>query len=116
MPSAAGTLSPEAVLLEDFRKLTRIPIVVYYGDNIPTKPTERRGEDNRRVRLAMAKLWVDTINRHGGDARLVHLPTLGIRGNTHLLMSDLNNAQIAGPGVRVPAGQGSRMKRNRRRR
>jgi len=25
----------------------------------------------------------------------VHLPTLGIRGNTHFLFSDLNNAQIA---------------------
>ena len=32
------------------------------------------GQDNWRVRLAMAQLWVDTINRHGGDARLVHLP------------------------------------------
>jgi pimeloyl-ACP methyl ester carboxylesterase len=95
MPSAAGTLSPEAVSLEDFRKLTRIPIVIYYGDNIPTEATERRGEDNWRVRLAMARLWVDTINRHGGDAQLVHLPTLGIRGNTHFLFSDLNNAQIA---------------------
>ena len=41
MPSAAGTLSPEAVTLEDFRKLTRIPIVIYYGDNIPTEATDR---------------------------------------------------------------------------
>lgn len=95
MPSAAGPLSPDAVPLEDFRKLTRIPIVIYYGDNIPTEPTERRGEDNWRVRLAMARLWVDAINRHGGDAQLVHLPALGIRGNTHFLFSDLNNAQIA---------------------
>ena len=35
------------------------------------------------------------VNRHGGDARLVHLPELGIRGNTHFPMSDLNNVQIA---------------------
>jgi pimeloyl-ACP methyl ester carboxylesterase len=95
MPSAAGTLTPEAVPLADFRKLTRIPIVVYYGDNIPTEPTERRGKDNWRVRLAMAKLWVDAVNRHGGDARLVHLPNIGIRGNTHFLMSDVNNVEIA---------------------
>ena len=95
MPSAAGTLSPEAVPPADFRKLTRIPIVIYYGDNIPTEPTQRRGEDNWRVRLAMARRWVDGINKHGGDARLVHLPDVGIRGNTHFLMSDLNNVQIA---------------------
>jgi pimeloyl-ACP methyl ester carboxylesterase len=95
MPSAAGTLSPEAVPVADFAKLTRIPIVVYYGDNFPVEPTTERGQDNWRVRLAMARLWVDAINRHGGDARLVHLPEIGVRGNTHFLMSDLNNVQIA---------------------
>jgi pimeloyl-ACP methyl ester carboxylesterase len=95
MPSAAGILSAEAVSQEDFEKLTRIPIVIYYGDNIPTEPTARRGEDNWRVRLAMARLWVDAVNRHGGDARLVHLPTIGIRGNTHFVFSDLNNVEIA---------------------
>jgi pimeloyl-ACP methyl ester carboxylesterase len=95
MPSAAGSLAPEAISPEDFQKLTRIPIVIYYGDNIPTQPTERRGEDNWRVRLAMARLWVDAINKRGGDARLIHLPDIGIRGNTHFLFSDLNNVQIA---------------------
>lgn len=95
MPSAAGTLKPEAVPLADFKKLTRIPIVIYYGDNFPTEPTTERGQDNWRVRLAMARLWVDAINKHGGDAQLVHLPEIGIRGNTHFLMSDLNNVQIA---------------------
>ncbi|WP_081650856.1 alpha/beta hydrolase [Brevundimonas naejangsanensis] len=95
MPSAAGTLEPEAVPLSDFEKLTRIPIVIYYGDNFPTEPTTERGQDNWRVRLAMARLWVDAVNRHGGEARLIHLPEIGIRGNTHFLMSDLNNLEIA---------------------
>lgn len=95
MPSAAGTLSPEGVPLSDFQKLTHVPIVIYYGDNFPVEPTAERGQDNWRVRLAMARLWVDAINRLGGDARLVHLPEIGIRGNTHFLMSDLNNVQIA---------------------
>jgi pimeloyl-ACP methyl ester carboxylesterase len=95
MPSAAGTLSPEAVPLADFQKLTRFPIVIYYGDNFPVEPTAERGQDNWRVRLAMAKVWVDAINKHGGDAQLVRLPEIGIRGNTHFLMSDLNNVQIA---------------------
>lgn len=95
MPSAAGTLSPEAVPLGDFEKLTRIPIIIYYGDNFPTEPTAERGQDNWRVRLAMARLWVEAINKHGGNARLVRLPEIGIHGNTHFLMSDLNNVQIA---------------------
>ncbi|WP_263974672.1 alpha/beta hydrolase [Pseudomonas sp. Marseille-Q5115] len=95
MPSAAGTLKPVPVSDTDFAKLTRIPIVIYYGDNIPTEPTPERGKDNWRVRLAMAKLWVAAVNRHGGDARLVHLPDIGIHGNTHFIMSDLNNLQVA---------------------
>ena len=95
MPSAAGTLSAETVPLEDFQKLTRMPIVIYYGDNIPTEPTAERGKDNWRVRLAMAQLWVEAVNRHGGDATLVHLPEVGITGNTHFMFSDLNNVEIA---------------------
>lgn len=50
---------------------------------IPAKRTEQWNLDNWRVRLDMARLWVDTINRHGGDATLVHLPEIGITGNTH---------------------------------
>lgn len=95
MPSAAGTLSAEAISLADFEKLTRIPIVIYYGDNIPEEPTEVRGKDNWRVRLDMARLWVDAVNRHGGDAQLVHLPEIGITGNTHFIFSDLNSVEIA---------------------
>ena len=48
-----------------------------------------------RVRIAMTRMWTDAVNRHGGDATLVHLPEIGIRGNTHFPFSDLNTQQIA---------------------
>jgi hypothetical protein len=95
MPSATGTLEGVGVPLADFIQLTRIPIVIYFGDNIPEQQTASPGEDNWRVRLAMARLWRDAVNRHGGDVTLVHLPEIGIRGNTHFAFSDLNNLQIA---------------------
>jgi hypothetical protein len=95
MPSAAGTLEPLTIPLSQFMSLTKIPIVIYFGDNIPDEPTTKPGEDNWRVRLAMARLWKDAVNRHGGDVTLVRLPDIGIRGNTHFLMSDLNNVEIA---------------------
>ena len=44
---------------------------------------------------AVARLWRDAVNRHGGDVTVVHLPEIGIRGNTHFPMSDLNNVEIA---------------------
>lgn len=95
MPSAAGTLKGEAVPVAEFEKLTKLPIVIYYGDNFPVEPTTERGQDNWRVRLVMAKLWVAAVNKRGGDAALVHLPEVGIKGGTHFLMSDLNNIEIA---------------------
>ena len=75
--------------------LTRVPIIVYYGDNIPIEPTDIAGRDNWRVRQDMARIWVDTINKHGGDAIFVSLPERGIHGNTHFAFSDLNNLDIA---------------------
>ena len=43
----------------------------------------------------MARLWAAAVNRHGGDATVVHLPEIGIKGNTHFPFADLNNKQIA---------------------
>jgi hypothetical protein len=95
MPSSGGTLEAVAVPLSDFMQLTKIPIVIYYGDNIPGEPTKNPGQDGWRVRLEMAKLWRDAVNRHGGDVTVVHLPEIGIKGNTHFPFSDLNNIEIA---------------------
>ncbi|WP_455813080.1 alpha/beta hydrolase [Pseudomonas graminis] len=96
MPSAFDTLKGEAVPLTQFTALTKIPILIIYGDNIPAKPVAMPAQDSWRVRLAMARQWGDVVNRQGGDVRVVHLPEIGIKGNTHFPFSDLNNVQIAG--------------------
>ena len=96
MPSAGGHLEALGVPLEQFMALTKIPIVIYYGDNIPLQPMANPGQDQWRVRLAMARLWADAVNRRGGDVTVVHLPEIGIRGNTHFPFSDLNNLDVAG--------------------
>lgn len=95
LTSSAGTLEAVEVAPSEFAKLTRIPIIIYYGDFIPAEPVANPGQDGWRVRLAMARRWAETINRHGGDAKVVHLPEIGIRGNTHFPFSDLNNVRIA---------------------
>ena len=95
LPSSAGPLEAVGVPLSEFDLLTKIPIVIYYGDNIPETPSLNPGHDGWRVRLAMARLWADAVNRRGGDVTLVHLPAIGIRGNTHFPFSDLNGLQIA---------------------
>jgi pimeloyl-ACP methyl ester carboxylesterase len=95
MPSSGGTLEAVAVPMQEFMQLTKIPIVIYYGDYIPDEPNPNPGQDGWRVRLEMAKLWRDAVNRHGGDVTVVHLPEIGIKGNTHFPFSDLNNVEIA---------------------
>ncbi|HIU84712.1 MAG TPA: alpha/beta fold hydrolase [Candidatus Aphodousia gallistercoris] len=98
MPALTGTLKAEAVSRADFLKLTRMPIVIYYGDNIPNDgdaAAKNPGQDNWRVRVKMARLFVDKINALGGQAELVMLPEQGLAGNTHFPFSDLNNEKVA---------------------
>jgi hypothetical protein len=94
-PSSFDTLEGVAVPMDEFMALTRIPILIVYGDNIPDAPSDVPTQDAWRVRLEMAREWRDAVNRHGGDVTLVHLPELGIEGNTHFPFSDLNNLRIA---------------------
>lgn len=86
---------PPTVPLPDFMQFTKIPIVIYYGDNIPDKPSTNSGQEQWRVFLDVAKRWRDAVNKRGGNVTLVHLPQIGIKGNTHFPMSDLNNVEIA---------------------
>lgn len=79
--------------MADFLKLTRIPIVLYYGDYIKIG-SENVGEDKWGTEYAMAQQFVDTLNSHDGDATLVHLPDIGIKGNSHFLMQEKNNEEI----------------------
>jgi hypothetical protein len=95
IPSAFDTVHGAAVSMSQFMALTKIPILVLYGDNIPDKPVDMPAQDSWRARLQMARIWRDTVNRHGGDVTLVHLPEIGIKGNTHFIFSDLNNIEIA---------------------
>ncbi len=90
-----GALNGIEIPLSDFEKLTKIPIVVYYGDNIAKEPTNVWNKDHWRSGLEMARLWAETVNKYGGDVTVVHLPELGINGNTHFPFSDLNNIEVA---------------------
>lgn len=90
-----GPLSGVEIPLVDFEKLTEIPVIIYYGDNIAKELSDVWNKDHWRSGLEMARLWVETVNKHGGDATVIHLPEIGIKGNTHFPFSDLNNVEVA---------------------
>jgi hypothetical protein len=93
--SSAGPLAAIGIPLSEFMLLTKIPIAIYYGDYIPETQIANGGQDGWRARLQMARLWRDAVNKRGGDVTVVHLPEVGVRGNTHFPFSDLNNVQVA---------------------
>jgi hypothetical protein len=78
------------VPLEDFMKLTKIPICIVYGDNIPKQPI-----NGRRAQAMAGQQFVDLLKRHGGDATYLELPEVGLHGNGHFMFFDTNNIQVA---------------------
>jgi hypothetical protein len=48
-------------------------------------------------RMAECLNTVDRITSAGETAENIFLPDAGIHGNSHMLMMDLNNQQLAGP-------------------
>ncbi|WP_316737515.1 alpha/beta fold hydrolase [Pedobacter aquatilis] len=90
-----GSRGGRTVSMEDFKKLTKIPIVIYYGDFIPKEETNAASLNFWRNVLATAKQWAALVNENGGQATVVELPEIGLKGNTHFAMSDLNNLEFA---------------------
>ncbi|WP_291820540.1 hypothetical protein [Bosea sp. (in: a-proteobacteria)] len=66
VPTFFDTIEGVTVPMADFMALTKLAIIVFYGDNIPSEPTDVPTQDAWRGRLEMARVWAETVNRHGG--------------------------------------------------
>ena len=49
----------------------------------------------RRRLIARLRPSPVRLHKRGGDVTVVHLPDVGLKGNTHFPFSDLNNLQVA---------------------
>ena len=91
---AANISLSQPISAERFALLTQMPIIIYDGDYIsadnPHWASQRWIE-----RIRMAQAFADCVNRHGGDASVVQLPDIGIRGNSHFAFAEANNVEIA---------------------
>jgi hypothetical protein len=68
----------------DIDVLKKIPILIMEGDHYPTpRPVEPCPTEIAQITAA------------GGDITYIHLPDIGIHGNSHMFMQDNNNLQIA---------------------
>lgn len=94
LPLVDERLAHQLVPMEEFKKLTRMPIVIIFGDNISKERSSIFNEEVWRVALENSRKLVDKINQLGGNAKLIVLPELGIKGNSHAAFADLNNLEI----------------------
>src|SRR5437763_5215283 len=78
---------------EQLATLAKIPTLVIFGDHLGDVkgPFAKLWPDN----LATCDKFVQQLKGAGGDAQLMELPKLGIKGNSHMLMQDKNNLQLA---------------------
>lgn len=91
-----GTLRGDATTATAVKN---VPILVLYGDNVDKSPMF---SSQRQTNLKM----VETAKSVGGSVEVVNLPDLGIRGNSHFMMMERNNAQIADVIAKWLAGKG----------
>ena len=82
-----GGFGPIEVPLEEFKKLTRLPIQAVWGDNVAGSTYDSR--------LAMSKLFAEKVNKYGGKAEVLVLTDAGLKGNTHIPFADMNNVAVA---------------------
>lgn len=73
--------------------LATLPIMVVYGDHLDT-PTGIP-DFSWQASYDGCRAFVARVNAAGGKARMLHLPEQGIRGNSHMIMQDRNNLQVA---------------------
>jgi pimeloyl-ACP methyl ester carboxylesterase len=68
--------------------LKNIPTLMIYGDFIE--------HDSRWPRMRATGLaFAESIKAAGGSVDVVDLPGIGIKGNSHMIMMDKNNAEVA---------------------
>ena len=80
-PAVAGDKAKAGALKD-------IPALIVYGDYISL---DFRWPKMRQLGLDHA----DAVRAGGGKVDVVNLPDIGIKGNSHMLMMDKNNAQTA---------------------
>ncbi len=83
-----GRFGPVEVPLSEFRKLTRIPMQMVWGDNVDQAPRSVAA-------LEQTRQFVDLVNQYGGNAEVLVLSDAGLSGNTHIPFADLNNVAVA---------------------
>ena len=83
---------PTTLTASQISTLAKIPTLVMFGDHLGDV---QGGPANWATSFESCQKFVAQVKEAGGDAEMMHLPALGIRGNSHMLMQDRNSLQLA---------------------
>jgi len=72
--------------------LAKIPTLIMFGDHLADV---QGGIANWPQSFDSCQKFVQQVKEAGGDVEMMSLPKLGIKGNSHMLMQDRNNLQLA---------------------
>jgi pimeloyl-ACP methyl ester carboxylesterase len=78
---------------DEIQILKKLPILVVFGDHLEVE-TGLHGFTWKSA-FDDCESLIDRINAAGGKAKMLHLPAIGIHGNSHAMMMDRNNLQVA---------------------
>lgn len=84
---------PENYTDSQIATLATLSLLVVFGDNLDA-PAVIPGF-SWRTAFEGCNAFVSRVNAAGGNARMLRLPERGISGNSHMIMQDRNNLQIA---------------------
>ena len=85
---------PARYTAEQIAILAKVPILVVFGDHRET-PTGMPALPTWQQRFEGCQAMIDRLKQAGGQAEMLAPPSRGIRGNSHMIMQDRNNTQIA---------------------
>ena len=85
---------PASYTTEQIATLAKVPILVVFGDHRDT-PTGLPTLPSWQARFEACQALISRITSAGGQAQMLNPPERGIRGNSHMIMQDKNNLQIA---------------------
>jgi pimeloyl-ACP methyl ester carboxylesterase len=125
-PLAAALLNPTAMkglvlvepgtcpanyTAEQIATLAKVPVLVVFGDYRDT-PTGLPALPSWQARFEACQAMIGRIKEAGGQAQMLSPAEIGARGNSHMIMQDKNNLQVAdlilkwiGERVSKPSGQ-----------
>lgn len=125
-PLAAALLNPAAMkglvlvepgtcpanyTAEQIATLAKVPLLVVFGDYRDT-PTGLPTLPSWQTRFEACQAMIGRIKEAGGQAQMLSPAEIGARGNSHMIMQDKNNLQVAdlilkwiGERVSKPSGQ-----------